>query len=411
MANRDGSLRILVLGYIVRGPLAGLVWHHLQYLLGLVALGHDVHYVEDSGDYPSCYDPIQGLTSADPRYGLAFARRLFSRVGLADRWAYFDAHTDRWFGPGASRIAELAATADIVLNLSGITPLRPWIMSVPARIYIDTDPVFTQVKILTDPAARDLARRHTAFFTFGERLGLPGTTPLGDGQPWRPTRQPVVLDRWRVVPPPARPRFTTVFQWQSYTTPIHGGVRYGMKAESFMPYLDLPRRARGTFELALAGSGAPRELLRAHGWRLRDPDRLSRSPWTYQRYIERSSAEWSVAKEGYVTSQCGWFSERTACYLASGRPAIVHDTGYSLVLPTGLGLLPFTSMDEALAAIENVTGNYATHARAARMLAETHFDSATVLTRLLDDAFSGGGAADGALVAASPRQPASTALP
>lgn len=402
MANRGGSLRILVLGYIVRGPLAGLVWHHLQYLLGLVALGHDVHYVEDSGDYASCYDPRRGLTTTDPSYGLSFARRLFSRVGLAERWAYYDAHTDRWFGPRARNVAELAGTADIVLNLSGITPLRPWMMTVPARAYIDTDPVFTQIRILNDEAARDHALRHTAFLSFGERLGLAGATTPPDGLPWRPTRQPVVLDSWRVVPPPARMRFTTVFQWQSYPAQVYEGVRYGMKAESFTPYVDLPRRARGTFELALAGNDAPRELLRAHGWRLRDPDPISRSPWSYQRYIERSSAEFSVAKEGYVASQCGWFSERSACYLASGRPVIVQETGFSDILPTGFGLLPFSSLDQAVAGIERVARDYPAQSRAAHELVATYFDSGVVLTRLLDDAFSSGQARPRAMVGPPP---------
>lgn len=408
MANSSGRLRILVLGYIVRGPLAGLVWHHLQYLLGLVALRHDVHYLEDSGDYASCYDPRRGLTTTDPSYGLSFARRLFSRVGLADRWAYYDAHTERWFGPCAGRVAGLAATADIVLNLSGITPLRPWIMRVPVRAYIDTDPVFTQLKILNDPAARDHARRHTAFLSFGERLGMAGATTPPDGLPWRPTRQPVVLDSWRVVPPPTRPRFTTVFQWQSYPAQVYEGVRYGMKAESFMPYIDLPRRVHGAFELALAGSDAPRDLLRAHGWRLRDPAPISRSPWTYQRYIERSSAEFSVAKEGYVASQCGWFSERSACYLASGRPVIVQETGFSAVLPTGSGLVSFTSADQAVAAIERVTCDYPAQARAAREMAATYFNSASVLTRLLDDAFSKDDAAPRAVVAPPPPSPTPT---
>lgn len=387
MPDANGRLRVLVLGYIVRGPLAGLVWHHLQYVLGLARLGHEVYYVEDSDDYPSCYDPIQQVTTADPTYGLRFARRLFARAGFGDQWAYYDAHSTQWFGPAATLVEALGRSADIVINLSGITPLRSWLMQVPVRAYIDTDPVFTQIRHLNSPSAREHAARHNVFFSFGELLGTAASATPDDGLPWRPTRQPAVLDAWPVTPPPARPRFTTVFQWQSYTAPTYQGVHYGMKADSFGPYLDLPGRVRGTFELALAGSGAPRELLRSHGWQLRDPAPLSRTPRAYQRYIQRSSGEFSVAKEGYVTGRCGWFSERSACYLASGRPAIVQDTGYSKVLPTGAGLLAFKSPEEAIGAIERVRDDYDRHARAARALAESYFDSGKVLDRLLADAF------------------------
>lgn len=384
--SANSRLRILVLGYIVRGPLAGLVWHHLQYVLGLIRLGHEVYYVEDSDDYPSCYDPIQAVTTTDPGYGLRFARGLFAGAGLGGHWCYYDAHAARWYGPLGGAVEQLAPTCDIVLNLSGITPLRSWIMAVPVRVYVDTDPVFTQIKILTEQAARERALRHTRFFSFGELLARGGA--LAGDLPWRATRQPIVVDAWPVTPPPSRGYFTSVFQWQSYAAPTFAGVRYGMKADSFIPYIDVPSRTGCTFELALAGAAAPRELLLSHGWRLRDPGPLSRSPWTYRQYIQRSLGEFSVAKAGYVVSQCGWFSERSACYLASGRPSITQDTGFSAVLPVGEGLLSFTAPDEAVIAVEAVVAKYRQHARAARAIAEAYFDSEAVLTRLLDEAFA-----------------------
>jgi hypothetical protein len=384
------SLRILVLGYIVRGPLGGLAWHHLQYVMGLARLGHDVWFLEDSDDYPSCYDPVRNVTDTDPTYGLAFTGAAFGRVGLADRWAYHDAHTERWLGPAAPRARELAATAEVLLNLSAVNPLRPWLLQVPQRALVDTDPVFTQIRHLTEPTAMRRAREHTAFLTFGENYGLEpvalGQSTSGipaDGLPWQPTRQPVVLDAWPVTPGRPGGRFTTVMQWESYPAREHAGIRYGMKAESFAPYIDLPAGAGPVFELALGSPGAPRDLLRARGWRLRDPRRPTRDPWIYQRYLRHSKAEFGIAKHGYVVSESGWFSERTAAYLASGRPAVVQETGFSRWLPTGVGVIPFRSPAEALAGVAEVDARYPQHCRAAREVAAAHFDSDRVLSDLI----------------------------
>lgn len=170
MAGRVNKLRIVVLGYVVRGPLGGMAWHHLQYALGLAQLGHDVYFVEDSDDYPACYDPSRHITDTDPTYGLRFAANTFARVGLGDHWAYFDAHASRWYGPCAERILGVCATADLVLNVSGVNPLRPWLADTAVRILIDTDPVFTQIRHLADPAARSQSQKHTAFFSFGENI-------------------------------------------------------------------------------------------------------------------------------------------------------------------------------------------------------------------------------------------------
>ena len=145
-------MRIIVRGYLVRGPLGGIGWHHLQYVLGLVRLGHDVYFAEDSDDYPSCYNPVTDVLDTDPSYGLDFARSAFARLELADRWAYYDAHTSRWYGPAAEKMLGLFKSADLLLNCSGINPLRDWHLNIPARALIDTDPVFTQIRHLTDPA-------------------------------------------------------------------------------------------------------------------------------------------------------------------------------------------------------------------------------------------------------------------
>lgn len=383
----DARLRVVVLGYIVRCPLGGMAWHHLQYVLGLHRLGHDVWFVEDSDDVPwSCYDPARGVTDADPAYGLAFAKSAFDRVGLGDRWAYYDAHTSRWLGPAAGGILGECQSADLVLNVSGANPLRPWLMTPPVRAYIDTDPAFTQIRNLTDPCRRERTSRHTVFFSFGEGIAAGTSSVPDDGVRWQPTRQPVVPDAWEVRPGPPGGRFTTVMQWDSYPSREFGGRRFGMKSASFAEYLDLPRRLGPVLELAVGGASTPHRELREHGWHVRPWLPPSRDPWTYQRYIRRSKGEFSVAKHAYVTSRSGWFSERSANYLASGRPVVVQDTGFSGILPTGAGLLAFTSLDEAAEALEEVSARYAAHQRAAREVAAEHFDAGKVLRSLLDRA-------------------------
>ena len=381
-------LRIIIASYIVRGPLGGGTWNKLQYMLGLAALGHDVYFVEDSDDYPSCYDPVRDVTDADPTYGLEYARGVFERVGLQDRWAYYDAHTSRWLGPCADRIVRICRTADLLLNLSGVNPLRPWLMEIPARALIDTDPVFTQIRHLTDASARDRALGHTAFFSFGESIGLYRSTVPSDGLPWQPTRQPVVLVAMSVTPGRAQGKFTTVMLWDSYSAVEYDGIRYNMKSVSFEPYMNLPEKVGAIFELAVGSPSAPRKLLRSKGWIVRDPLEVTRDPWTYLRYIQQSKAEFSVAKHGYVVSRSGWFSERSVAYLASGRPVLLQDTGFSDWLQMGAGVVSFTTPEEALVGIEEINRRYDFHCRAAREIAAEYFDARKVLSRLVSCAMN-----------------------
>ena len=386
--NRNSQLRIVVLGYIVRGPIGGMAWHHLQYVLGLKLLGHDVLFLEDSDDYPSCYDPSTHQVGTDATYGLAFAQRAFENLGLSDQWTYYDAHSAAWFGPAASRAVQFSREADVLLNVSGVNPLRHWVREIPVRIYIDTDPVFTQVRHLTNDRSLYQAKQHNAFFTFAELVSRPDCNVPFDGFDWQATRQPVVLDAWPQRVPPETGFLTTVMQWDSYPAVEYGGQRFGMKSDSFRQYQELPERVSAQLEIALGGNSAPRGELVNLGWRLRDAIAVTRDPWTYQDYLSQSRGEFGVAKQGYVVSKSGWFSERTACYLASGRPAIVEDTGFSRIFPCGLGLLPFHDMDSAIHAIDHLQSKYRDHCEAACQLAKEYFDSTIVLTSLLERAFS-----------------------
>lgn len=381
-------MNIIVLGYIVRGPIGGLAWHHLQYVTGLGNLGHHVYFFEDSDDYPSCYDPDRHLTDTNPEYGLRFAAESFERMGLGDKWVYYDAHTGRWFGPLGAKGPALCESTDLLLNISGVNPIRPWFLAIPERVLIDTDPVFTQIRHLSDPSARRLAGKHTAFFSFGENIGSANCSIPSDDFPWMPTRQPIVLDAWPTTTGPDNGIFTTVMQWDSYKPALYNGNRYGMKSESFTPYMDLPAATDSRLELCLGSPDAPRDLLLGKGWLLSNPLEITRNPWTYQQYIQSSKGEFTVAKQGYVASRSGWFSERSAAYLASGRPVVTQETGFSAWLNTGSGILAFNDPAGAADCLDDISSHYRHHCKAAREVAEEYFDSRKVLQKLLDDIFS-----------------------
>jgi hypothetical protein len=282
----------------------------------------------------------------------------------------------------------VCSSADLLINLGQTNPLRVWLTKVPVRALIDTDPGFTQIRILREPERRSRALQHTVFFSFAGNLGADRCTVPKDGLPWRATRQPIVLDAWPVTSGPDAGRFSTVMQWDSYTPLEYEGRRFGMKSDSFGPYIDLPDRVGPIFDLALAGRAAPRSTLHVKGWRLSDPLRETRDIGTYQQFIQRSKAEFSVAKHGYVSSWSGWFSERSAAYLASARPVVLQDTGFSDWLHAEGGIVPFNNPDEALVGIADIEGRYQFHCRAAREVAEAYFDARRVLSDLIDIAMN-----------------------
>jgi hypothetical protein len=390
------SLKIVVTGLVGQYPLGGVAWDYLQYVVGLARLGHDVHYLEDTGQWP--YNPEEGGISKGCELTIRHLEGLMARFGLGDQWAYRFPWGPRWFGMPDRRRREALAGADLIINVSG-TLERPaeYREAAPrARLaYIDSDPVFTQVKLARGQEDfRRLVDLHDVHFSFGERLSdeVPAT-----GHRWRPTRQPILLEEWRAANgnrdlASHRGSFTTVMNWTSYKPVSYGQWTLGQKDVELERFLDLPRMVEPTvLEVALAEGKtrrAPRALLAHRGFRIADPAVVCPDLDGYRDYVSGSKGEWSVAKNGYVRPLSGWFSCRSACYLAAGRPVVLEDTGYSRVIPTGEGLLAFASPEEAAEAIRAVESDYRRHSGAAREIAEEHFDHRKVLGRLVEEAMT-----------------------
>ncbi len=372
-------LKILCSGFLIRYPVGGFSWHHLQYLVGFQRLGHEVVYLEDFGWHNSCYDPSRHEMTADSSYGRAYLAELLAPHGLHDRWCYLD-ESGAAHGWPRERLAQFCRECDVYYNLSNINNI-PELEQCRRRVLVDTDPVFTQIK------AHGLGGAFSSYhrlFTYGENVHRNACTMPKGGARWLPTRQPVVLDLWSPVPVEPSAPFTTVMNWSAYGEHEYGGRVYGQKDREFEPYFDFPRKTGEPMELALHAPASIRERLRSGGWRIADPMQVARTPDSYQEYLRRSRGEFSVAKHGYVTTRCGWFSDRSSGYLASGRPVILQDTGFGDHLPTGRGLLAFRTPDEAAAAVREVCSNGEGHSRAARAIAEECFDSNRVLTDLLE---------------------------
>ncbi len=380
------ALRVIVTGLIAQYPLGGLTWHYLNYVLGLKRLGHDVYYVEDTQLWP--FDPAEGGLGKGCRPNVEYLDGVMARYGLGDKWAYRFDYEKRWFGLSAKQVGEVAASADLLINVSGSLARPGSYRSVRRMAFIDTDPVFTQIKLALKQ--QDFCRKvemHDAWFSFGESLS--DVVP-DSGFRWNATRQPIVLSEWRPSAP-RRETFTTVMNWTSYNDVVYNGQRYGQKDVEFKRFIDLPGRVAPTeLELAIASGKTrktPIDLLKIKKWSLVDPHEKCADVDSYRDYIESSKAEFTVAKQAYVVGRSGWFSERSACYLAAGRPVVMQETGFSDVLPTGEGLFAFTTEDEAVAAIRAVESDYPRHSAAARAVAEQYFDSDRVLQRLIDGAF------------------------
>jgi len=390
MTNRQKPKgKIIVFGIVFWYPLAGVTFQFLHYLIGLRRLGYDVYYVEDSGRWP--YNPDTYLFSPDASANVGMVAPVLEKHGFAGHWVFRGNYEGgSCYGMTEEQLMKLYREADAFLNVTASQELREEHMAIPRRIYVESDPFRVQVKVLEGdiPTINALAA-HDTHFTFGENLGQPDCDLPVDLVCWHPTRQPVVTDLWtNPFPPRNDSAFSTITTWHNKGKRIvfRGQTWYWTKAREFLRLRELPLKRSANFELAVEVPESTRKLLERHRWRIVHSLPISRDIDKYRAYIQDSHGEFTVTKDQVVRPRTGWFSDRSACYLAAGRPVITQETAFSKYLPTGKGLFGFSNMEDILAAVDVIESDYEGSCRAAREIAKEYFEAEKVLGKLMSEA-------------------------
>lgn len=382
-------LRIVVLGMMGRCPYGGQTWLYLNWLRAIALQGHEVYYVEDDTVWP--YDPVAQSVTDDCTYAVRHIAESMRRVGLEDRWAYRLAdRPDACWGMTSGELNQLYRDCDALLNIVGATDLRDEQMDARLRVYVETDPVTAELRLANgDEHTRIAFDNHHRLFTYGENYGGDDCLVPTCGLRFNKTRQPIDLELWPEVYTPDAPYFTTIgnYRQQGSDVEYNGQTYHWSKHHEWRKFIDLPNRTPQEFELAMMfDDPADHDEVQRHGWHLVSPVQMSLDVFgAYRSYFHKSRAEFTVAKDQNVRMRSGWFSERDACYLASGKPIVVQDTGFSKILPVGEGLFAFSTMDDIVAAIDSINGDYRRHCTAARAIANDYFDARHIGASFLRD--------------------------
>lgn len=376
--------RVVVAGYVVRYPIGGYAWQALHFLAGFRALGCDVFFYEDSEYYAQAYVPGASSMQTDGyEYGIRFTADFFAQHGFGDAWGFWDARRNAFHGAGAERCRAALADADLFVNLGGVNRVPRARRPRAVGVYVDLDPAYTQIRLAGDPPLCEFLAEHDAHFTLGENIGTPHCRIPQGGFAWRPIRQPVSLDVWTPLPATPDAPFTTIGMWDGGGRDVtfEGEIFTWRKRPEWLRFLELPRATGERFCVALDVWQAPEDLrmLRESGWEVVDPLEVSRAPAAYRDFIRRSKGEFTVAKDVNIRLASGWFSDRSACYLAAGRPVVNQDTGFARVLPTGAGLFSFRTPRDVVESVQTIAADYEGQCRAARAIAVEYFDPARVL--------------------------------
>ncbi|MBD1918052.1 MULTISPECIES: hypothetical protein [Cyanophyceae] len=382
--------KIVVFGILFWYPLAGVTYQFLNYLIGLRNLGYDVYYVEDSSRW--LYDPKTDILTPKVTENLQEIVPILDAYGFHERWVFRDYLSGECYGMTSSQLLQLYQDADACLNVTGDQDIKDEQLTCRRHVYIESDPVISQFKLADGDVKmiKHLAH-HDTFFSFGENLGNADCgVPVGQYE-WKPTRQPVVLSLWQHSYG-AGETYNTIATWNNKGKDItyRGETYYWRKARELEKFLDLPHKSPLKFEIAANVSKdekiTVKELLNQHGWQQSDAVKLSQDIQRYQTYIQTSRGEFTVAKDQYTRLRTGWFSDRSACYLAAGRPVITQETGFSKFLPTGKGLFSFQTMEDILVALDEIESDYEGNCRAAREIAAEYFAAEKVLGSLMERA-------------------------
>lgn len=374
--------RVVVATYMTRYPMGGNLSWAIQHLVGLKRLGCDITIVERA-DYPNaCFDPTTNQIGDDPANGFKIVHDLLSRYGLGQDYVFRDV-TGQDYGLSTADLEARFNAADCFIDSGNHGAWLDLAHRIPSRVLIDGEPGFTQIRMQLDPERAKLADHYTHHFSNGLLLHHDGHSTPDTGHTWLPFPNPVCPDLFENVPPPPKNAvWTTIMNWQAHKPLEYNGEIYGQKSMSFDLFETLPTLTDQPIEVAISGD-APRQRLSQLGWRINDAKAVTQSTDKYYNYIRSSLGEFSIAKHVFVKARTGWFSDRSAAYLASGRPVILQDTGFSQVLPTGEGLFAVSTPEEAAAAIDEVRTDYAKHSDAARSIAREHLDASNSLKNLL----------------------------
>ena len=377
-------MRIIVAGTIGRSGLGGQAWASLQYLLGFRALGHEVFYLEDCGQSSWVYNWEKNEWTTELDYPAAYVATCLASFGFDEQWIYRTDEGSR--GASLDKLLDFCGGADLLLMRA--VPLWVWRKEYSwprRRAFIDVDPGFTQISIANgDKGLAEGIAHCERRFTIGQNIGEPGCPAPAASGPWLKTLPPVFLPEWPVTEGDGS-HFTAIIRWQGFKEVVYAGVNYGQRDAGFPEFQDLPRHTRQPFRLAQMGVDP--KTLEAHGWEVVPGEVVSKTPETYREFIQRSRGELGIPKHGYVKMQGGWISDRSICYLASGRPVVIRDTGIQSAIPIDEGLITFDSTAMAVTAIENINRDYAKHRVGARQLAEKVFSTEKVLPKLLAQIF------------------------
>lgn len=380
-------------------PLGGVAWDYFHYVLALAAMGHEVYYYEDTGAWP--LDPVKGHPSDDGQYPIQFMGDFFRKHApeLQDRWHYVLIEKTH-HGMSKAAFDEVAASADIFLNVSAACRIPQKLSPSCLKVFMDTDPGYNQIVLYTQPAwaksaatwLHDLKHHYDRHLTYAENIYADDCLVPRLDVNWLPTRPVVTLDPWQKAAhqaPPASAAFTTVMSWNYYSELILNGVRYDAKAPEFERFIQLPKLTRAPLQVAISGHKAPMKELLEAGWTILDAPALSLTPQSYVDFICNSFGEWSIAKNVYTATRSGWFSCRSACYLAAGRPCVVQDTAWSRYVPSGAGVWAFNTMDGCLAALETVMRDPVTARHQAYEIAREYLAPDRVLPPMLESIVTG----------------------
>jgi hypothetical protein len=384
--------RIVVMGFMGSIPIAGVIWQHIHYIVGLKRLGHDVYYVEDSARLP--YNPETFEVNEELDYAAKILDRLSRDFDFKNRWAFCARFLkgNPTAGLPLKKIRQLYREADAILNICGTQEFNDDLLTNERILYVESDPGVEQIKIDKRATSTiDYLRRHHALFTFGENVGTKNFPVPAHGFKWLPTRQPIVTDLWKTNrSPPRTAVFTSVANWSTSGLKdiTWRGEKYlWSKSREFLRFIAAPKKAGEPFELATdIKDQATREKFERNNWRLTSPLQLSVDYWLYRDYIQRSKGEFTVAKDQYIRLNTGWFSDRSGCYLAAGRPVIIQETGFTKHYGNNGGLFAFSSLKEIVDAVKMINADYAKHSRAARGLARDVFEAEKVVGSLLERA-------------------------